>query len=46
MKQKQYISDFQQHKTIRVFGESIYTRKVNIVQAEEYQSNLLRISTI
>ena len=26
---------------IRSFGDSIYTRKINIVQAEEDQSNLL-----
>ena len=38
---KKYIYDFQQYETIRSFGESIYTHKASIVEAEENQSNLL-----
>ena len=33
--------DFQQYETIISFGESIYTCKVKIVEAEEDQRNLL-----
>ena len=36
----QYI--FQQYETLRSFGESTYTRKSNIVEAEEDQRNLLK----
>ena len=32
--------DFQQHETIRSFGESIYSSKVNIHEAEINQTNL------
>ena len=32
---KKYLHDFQQHKTIRSFGDSIYTRKASLVEAEE-----------
>ena len=31
---KKYICDFQQNETIRSFGESIYTRKAKIFEAE------------
>ena len=34
--------NLQQYKTIRSFGESIYTQKASIVEAEEDQSNLLK----
>ena len=37
-----YKYDFQQYKTIRSFGESIYTGKTNIDEAEMDQSNLLK----
>ena len=40
---KKFIYDFQQYETIRFFGESIYTSKINIDEAEIYQSNLLKI---
>ena len=33
-KKKKYICDFQQNETIRSFGESIYTRKAKIFEAE------------
>ena len=36
-----YIYDFQQIETIRSFGDSIYTCKINIDEAEMDQSNLL-----
>ena len=36
-----YKFDFQQYETIRYFGESIYTGKINIDEAERHQSNLL-----
>ena len=36
-----YKFDFQQYETIRYFGESIYTGKINIDEAERDQSNLL-----
>ena len=39
---KKYIYDFQHYETIRSFDESIRTRKVKIVEAEEDQSNLLK----
>ena len=42
MKQKKHIYDFQQYEKIRSFGESIYTGKAKLVEAEEDQSNLLK----
>ena len=36
-----YKFDFQQYETIIYFGESIYTGKINIDEAERDQSNLL-----
>ena len=33
--------DFQQYKMIRGFGESIFTGKINIDEAEMDQSNLI-----
>ena len=39
---KKYIYDFQQYETIRSFGDSIYTCKSNVVEAEEDHSNLLK----
>ena len=41
-KTKNYTYDFQQYETIRSFGESIYTSKASIVEAEEDESNLLK----
>ena len=38
---KKYTYGFQQYKTIRPFGESIYTCKASIVETEYNQSNLL-----
>ena len=40
-KVNKYKYDFQQYETIRYFGESIYTGKSNIDEAEMDQSNLL-----
>ena len=40
-KPNKYKYDFQQYETIRSFGESIYTGKINIDEAEMDQSNLL-----
>ena len=37
-----YKIDFQQYKTIRCFGESIYTGKINKDKVEMDQSNLLK----
>ena len=37
---KKYINDFQRYETIIYFGDSIYTRDVNLVYAEEDPSNL------
>ena len=34
--------DIKQYETVRSFGEIIHTRKTNIVEAEEDQSNLLK----
>ena len=34
MKQEKYIYDFQQYETIRSFGESIYTSKIHMDEAE------------
>ena len=31
---KRYIYNFQQYEAIRSFGDSIYTRKANIVEAD------------
>ena len=39
---RKYIYDFEQYETIRSFGNSIYTRKANIVEAEADQNNLLK----
>ena len=39
-KTKNYTYDFQQYDTIRSFGESIYTGKINIDEAEMDQCNL------
>ena len=39
---KKHIYDFQQYEKIRSFGESIYTGKAKLVEAEEDQSNLLK----
>ena len=39
-KANKYKYGFQQHETIRSFGESIYTRKINIDEAEIDQINL------
>ena len=39
---KKYINDFQQYETVRSFGESIYTNKVNIDEAEMDQRNILK----
>ena len=36
---KKYIYDFQQYKTVRSFGDSIFTWKSNVVETEEDQSN-------
>ena len=38
---KTYVYDFQQYETVRPFGDSIYARKINIVEVEGYQNNLL-----
>ena len=40
-KTKNCMFDFHQHETIRSLGESIYTCKTSIVEAEEDQSNSL-----
>ena len=40
-KTNKYLCDFQQFETIRSFGDSIYTGKINIDEAEMDQSNLL-----
>ena len=39
---KKYIFDFQRYETIRFFGDNIYTGKLNIDEAEMYESNLLK----
>ena len=39
---KVYIYDFQQYKTIRSFGDNIYTCKFNIDEAEMDESNLFK----
>ena len=40
-KTKNYKYDFKQYKTIRSFGESIYTCKASIIKVEKEQGNLL-----
>ena len=40
-KANKYKYDFQQYETIKSFGESIYTGKINIDEAEIDQINLL-----
>ena len=45
-KVNKYKYDFQQYETIRYFGESIYTGKINIDEAEMDQSNLLKILVV
>ena len=37
-----YIYDFQQYEIMRSFGDNMYTAKVNIVEAEIDESNLLK----
>ena len=39
---KKYVYDFQQYETIRSFGESIYTGKINIDEVEMDQTNLFK----
>ena len=41
-KANKYKYDFQQHETVRYFGESIYTGKVNTDKAEIDLSNLFK----
>ena len=38
---KTYVYDFQQYETVRSFGDSICARKINIVEVEGDQNNLL-----
>ena len=38
---KKYVYDLQQCETIKSFHDSIFTREITIVEAEEVQSNLL-----
>ena len=38
-----YKKDFQQHETLRSFGESSYAGKITVDEAEEDQSNLLKL---
>ena len=45
LNKKKYIYDFQQHETIRSFGGSIYTGKINIDEAITDLSNLLKTLT-
>ena len=40
---KKYSYDFRQYEATKSFGESIYTHKAEIVEAEEEQSNLFKI---
>ena len=42
VKRKDYLYDFQQFETIISFGNSIYTGKFNIKEAEMDQRNLLQ----
>ena len=39
---KRYIYNFQQYEAISSFGDSIYTRKANIVEADKDEGNLLK----
>ena len=39
---KRYIYNFQQYEAIRSFGDSIYTHKANIVEADKDEGNLLK----
>ena len=39
---KRYIYNFQQYEAIRSFGDSICTRKANIVEADKDEGNLLK----
>ena len=41
-KPNEYKYDFQQNETTRFFGESIYTGKINIDEAEMDEGNLLK----
>ena len=41
--EEKYTYDFQQFETIRSFGGNIYIGKVDIDEAEMYQSNLSKI---
>ena len=43
-KANKYKYDFQSYETIRSFGESIYTGKINTDESEMDQSNLLKNS--
>ena len=36
-----YINDFQQYEIMGSFGDNMYTAKINIVEAEIDESNLL-----
>ena len=40
-KTNKYLNDFKQFEAIRSFGDSIYTGKINVDEAEMDQSNLL-----
>ena len=42
-KTNKYLYDFQQFETIRFFGDSIYTGKINTDEPEIDQTNLLEI---
>ena len=42
-KTNKYLYNFQQFETIRFFGDSIYTGKINIDEPEIDQTNLLEI---
>ena len=37
-----YIYDFQQYEIMRSFGDNMYTAKINIVDTEINESNLLK----
>ena len=41
-KANKYLYDFQQFETVRFFGDSIYTGKMNIDEVEIDQANLLK----
>ena len=40
-KTNKYLYDFQQFETISSFADSFYSGKINLIEAELYQSNLL-----